>query len=333
MPSPHKIRRRPAVALLLVLVMLAMLAAVTTQIVASATRQIAWEAQRGRDDILRANAFSALEVTLSVLAAFRQADGALYGPAQGWSDPLAVAGFSGTDGVEVSVRIIDETGKFGISSMSATALRRYFEDLRISGDASALADCLLDWTDADDNARLNGGERDAYSDDVVPPNRPLKSFDEIRLIKGFKEAFGLGEDDAGDSGAPDAWRLFKGSVSLLGNASQPNINTASPETLEVLAQRGGFDFNAVLNARGGENVGGTARVYRNAGDLALDGLPSSLGNRVGFTCLELRIITRASKGDAALVTDTLVTLSASPGGTSNFPFTIARQRVNAMLQQ
>ncbi len=52
---------------------------------------------------LRADAYSALEVTLGVLNEFIQVDGALHSPAEGWSDPLGFAGYEPASGRTVEV--------------------------------------------------------------------------------------------------------------------------------------------------------------------------------------------------------------------------------------
>ncbi|MDR2982646.1 MAG: general secretion pathway protein GspK [Puniceicoccales bacterium] len=331
MPLPSLHHRRPAAALLLVLVMLALMAFIVTQIIASAEQQITWEAQRSEDDVLRRNAFSGLEVTLSVLGAFRQIDGTLYGPAQGWGDPLALAGFSGSDGVEVSVTITDESGYYGISSMDVFTLRRYFEDLGFGADhAQILTNCLLDWTDPDSNERINGAEEGSYPYGIAPPNRPLKSLSELKLIKGFEEAF-----FNGDGTGNDAWQKLVGSVSLLGTSARPNINTAPREVLEILSLRYGIDPETVLSMRdGGGNLSGSGTVYRNAGDLGRASLPVEMGNYVSFNCTRIRIVSRATKGDVSMIVDTLLDTSNTSAARNNqFPFAITQQRVNALLQQ
>lgn len=322
--------RRPAVALLLVLAMLAMLGFMVTQFVAGAEQRLAWESQRAEQDLLRRNAFSALETSLSVLGAFQRIDGALYGPAQGWGDPLGFAGFVPEGGVEVSVKLRDESGFYGINSMESFGLRRFFQDMGIAESrARDLSDCLQDWTDTNKAARMNGAEEESYQNGIAPPNRPLRNMTEFRLIRGFAEVFFDGEDGEGN----DLWRLLSGSVSLLGTMSNPNINTAPKEVLEVLANRYSFDPESLLAARSGaSSISGGGTVFRNAGDLGRNSFPVELGNSVSFICVNLRVIVLARKADAVLVVDTLLSTSGgNQAGNSQFPFTITQQRVNASL--
>jgi general secretion pathway protein K len=51
-----------------------------------------------------------------------------------------------------------------------------------------LADAVLDWTDADDDARPHGAERRWYASRTparVPANRPLQTVGELLLVRGF----------------------------------------------------------------------------------------------------------------------------------------------------
>jgi type II secretory pathway component PulK len=320
--------------LLLVLVTLALLAFVVAQIISAATQRLLWEAQRTEHDALRREAFSALEATLGVLGAFQRIDGALYGPAQGWGDPLSQVGFTAAGGITVTVTLRDESGYFGLASMDSFSLRRYFQDLGFSeNQASSLGDCLLDWTDEGDGVRTNGAERESYPEGIAPPNRPLQSLDELRYVQGFADAF-FNADGTGN----EYWEKLTGSVSLLGNTALPNINTAPAAVLEVLATRHTFDASSIISSRDGTgNIGGTTAVYRNASDLGRAGIPVALGEAVSFNCARLRIITRATKGDVVLVVDTLLNTAgggAGGGGAGNtqYPFTILNQRVNARLQ-
>jgi type II secretory pathway component PulK len=322
-------RSRPAAALLLVLISLAFLAFIVTQILASGTQILIWESQRSEGGELRREAFSALESTLGALGAFSRMDDSLYGPAQGWADPLEFTGYTPPEGLRVTITLRDESGYYGIPALSANPalMSRLLQDLGLGdSEAQSLAACLADWVDTGDGVRANGAERESYPEGIAPPNRPIQSLDELRHVKGFDTTF-FNDDGTGN----ELWEKFSASVSLLSNSATPNINTAPRAVLEILAVRGGFSPDTILSAReGARGVANNAVVYRNAADLGLGGLPPGLGNSVSFTCSRLRIIARASRGDAAVVVDTLLDTSTPSG---QFPFTILQQRVNAMLQE
>src|SRR5687767_2231482 len=59
---------------------------------------------------LRAEAYSALEMTLGVLEQFREAGNGLRSPSEGWADPLAFAGYTPSEGREVHIAFEDESG-------------------------------------------------------------------------------------------------------------------------------------------------------------------------------------------------------------------------------
>ncbi|MDR1818380.1 MAG: general secretion pathway protein GspK [Puniceicoccales bacterium] len=330
--SRRRFLRRRAAALPLALATLALLALIVTEIVGAATQRLVWESQRSRHDELRREAFSALEASLGVLAAFLRADGALYAPAQGWAEPLKLAGYEAPAGFRVEVAVTDESGRFSIPALcnDTYQLRRYFQDLGTDeSTAASLADCLADWTDAGDGIRTNGAEAESYPEGVAPPNRPLQSLDELRLVKGFEEVF----FDA-KGGGNELWERLVGSVTLIGASPAPNINTAPLPVLEVLAARHSFDPESVLALRDGENAatGSTGSVLRNASDLGQRGLPVAISASVTFVCARLRVVATVTRGDAVLVLDTLIE-PVSGAGVNAFPFTILQQRVNARLQE
>ena len=299
---------------------------------------------------MRAEAFSALEATLGVLGVFARIDGTLYGPAQGWADPLQFARFTPAEGISVSVSLRDEGGYYGLASLASNTflMRRFLQDLGIpETQAQTMAATLADWTDVDDAARMNGAERDSYPEGVAPPNRPLQRLDELQHILGWGEVF-FSEDGMGN----ELFQRMAASISLLGDAATPNINTAPLPVLEILATRHAFDVQGILALRDGSgNIGGAGTIFRNAADLGRAGIPAALAGSVSFSCTRLRVITRATKGSASIVVDTLLstgnsssTPSSSPtddgsgGGGMNtnpaqFPFTILQQRVNALLQE
>ena len=85
-----------------------------------------------------------------------------------------------------------------------------------------LADALTDWIDPDDTP-LGSGAEDAYYQSLSPAyeatDGPLRSFDELLLIRGF------------DAETVERLRPFVNSVA--GGDGHLNINTASPELLLI----------------------------------------------------------------------------------------------------
>ena len=83
-------------------------------------------------------------------------------------------------------------------------------------DPGDLADNLIDWIDKDQVRQSGGPETDLYQKrdpPIVPPNRPLLSVDELRLVAGF------------DGPLVDALRPYVGVYPLVGGGAI-NLNTA-----------------------------------------------------------------------------------------------------------
>ena len=193
---------------------------------------------------LRVEAYSILETTLAVLNEFREIDGELYSPMQGWGDPLAYAQIEKEAGLEIAVKIEDEGGKIALSRVSPDLLNILFEEIGISlSEAGGLADSLLDWVDADDLTHIDGAESDHYERNDPPyqaANGPIQSWEEFRLIKGFDTLF---FDE--ETGLPNTqFDQFKEAISLH-HDSPVNLNSAGPLVLAVLSRVEGYDAEAL----------------------------------------------------------------------------------------
>ena len=81
---------------------------------------------------LRLEAYSALETTLAVLEDFRQTNGSLKSPAEGWSDPLTFAGYEPPEGTKVEVTFVDESGKFSLPNVTQSTLVNLFKSWELS---------------------------------------------------------------------------------------------------------------------------------------------------------------------------------------------------------
>jgi general secretion pathway protein K len=109
------------------------------------------------------------------------------------SDPL-LHYFNEETGERYDVRIISEGGRFNINSIvlrdDKPLLRSIFIDWGLDLDtAGAIADAFGDWVDADDNAALNGAEKEWYESQGrinQPFNRPFYNLEEVRLVRGME---------------------------------------------------------------------------------------------------------------------------------------------------
>ncbi|MSU47860.1 MAG: hypothetical protein EXS37_01990 [Opitutus sp.] len=181
---------------------------------------------------LRMEACSALEVTLGVLVDFSEVTNGLHSTAEGWTDPLAFAGYLPSEGRTVEVAFQDESGKISLPHANAQVLTNLFFNWGIlKPDAEALADAMVGWMKH--HHVYTSSVQPTYDSAVIPfeaPGRSLKSLHELAAIEKVREMFYDTE------GRPnDFWRRFADSVSLL-DFPKPNINGARADTLAALGQ-------------------------------------------------------------------------------------------------
>lgn len=244
-------KRRTGSILIAVLVLTAMISFIVLEFMEEATAKIKYFGLYYNRDDLRAEAYSMMDTALAVIDEIREIDGALHSPVQGWAKPLEYARMDLDPGLKVKIRVQDETGKLALSKLSPLTLNILFEEMGIAAqEADTLTDSLLDWIDEDDLTRLNGAESDYYERigvDYVPPNEPIQSWEELRLIQGFDELF-FDED-----GIPNQYfNRFTGAISLTHDAKS-NLNAARHLVLMTAARVEGFDQDLLYEYVSGED--------------------------------------------------------------------------------
>lgn len=182
---------------------------------------------------LRADAQSALETTLAVLEDFRQVNGSLKSPAEGWSDPLVFAGYEPPEGTKVEVTFVDESGKFSLPNVTQSTLVNLFKSWELSQSTSeTVADAILGWMKKDYVASsASAPDKNDYEREEIPydpPARPLRSFSELATIAVARDVF---YDETGQPN--ELWHRFVSAFSLY-SYKTPSINGASPELLAGL---------------------------------------------------------------------------------------------------
>ena len=261
---------------------------------------------------LRLEAYSALETTLAVLEDFRQANGVLRSPSEGWGDPLAFAGYQPADGRKVEVTFEDESGKYSLPNVNQATLVNLFKAWEMTeSDAAKLADAVLGWMKKDYVA-ISAGAPDAedYEHEEIPydpPGRPLKSFNELATIAVARDFF------YDETGQPNAlWHRFVSAFSLYSFKS-PSINGASSELLaglgitDTLQQKQLDDY---LHGRGiYENKG--AGFFKTADEVAAMFGAKSPVAALGTQISSLRIIVTVREGQASFRVNALI---SPPGG-------------------
>jgi type II secretory pathway component PulK len=258
-----------------------------TRLMDRAAVELAAENKAVRRSDLRQEAISALEASLAVLADFAAVDGGLRDPADGWEHPLELIAYAPSEGTFAEVSVADETGRLSLPQADDEELARYLEAIGCPPTATdSLVDALLTWTKPD-HISLDGDGLE-FPSAALPynaPQRPLRSFEELRAIPAARELFFDGQGRWNELGL-----RFKSGVSLF-SFPATNVNTAGVEPL--LAS--GLDRDriaAIADARRAHAQPGAA--YRSPAELAgawgREGTPPGLGTEA--TCLRLDVQVR-----------------------------------------
>ena len=263
---------------------------------------------------LRVEAFSALEMTLGVLAEFKEAGNGLRSPAEGWDDPLGFAGYEPEEGRTVTVTFSDESGKLPLPRTSPQTLLQlllYWEVPKAR--AEEVVDALLGWMKPG-HVYSTPWQPDYESKPVPyrPPGRPLRSFHELASIEKARDFF---YDEAG---RPNGyWRRFAENVSLF-DFPQPNLNGARPDVLAALGQYGPEQAKGMSDFLRGEGrfERGGPGVFRNPQEIGQVAGPS--GNPAGFalnlSALRIHVLVREGRNEYRLAV-----VVAAPGAASAVP--------------
>ncbi len=322
-------KRRRGVALILALGFIALLSLMVAGMMETLRTRLVDGEKRDQRGSLRSDAESALGVAMARLAVFRSDANGIYlntadlerigaDPLSGWTPP---------DGATVSVSLRDESGLFAINTTDTKALEELFQDLGIGESTStSLADCLADWTDADNVARSQGAEADAYGTPGLPANRPLRSLDELRRVRGFDGIFFEADGTPNETG-----RRLASVVTFLDTGAGPNVNGAPETVLRLMTARSGGDAGAILNFRTPLDYPDDiahAGVFNNAGELTSVSAPAEFVRRVTCASRGIRVTITVTKGDLRYVLDALVAANPSDPRT---PVRVLRRADESLL--
>ncbi|MGA1205528.1 MAG: general secretion pathway protein GspK [Opitutales bacterium] len=308
--NANRIKKTRGSVIVLVLVFVILLTFIVVAFLEEATDKIKYYGLFHNRDDLRTDAYSAMEISLAVLNQYIEIENSLWGPAQGWGDPLKEAGFQPAHANSVTVSFTDESAKLPLASLEYDDLLVLFDVLGFDlPEAQELADALIDWTDEDDLRRLNGFDGEDY-EDMDPPyrpsNSPIVSWDEFQLIKPFRKLFW------DESGQPnELWPMFRSMVSLY-HTGKVNINQSNDLTRLYLEEKGLLDMRALdYFMNGADSEPGTEddRLLR-AGQ-GSEGILLSGGEVVTDSIELLRVLVEARRGEANFTLEALVTWSGS----------------------
>ncbi len=235
-----------------ILSMLFLMSALIVMIVEKAQKDLIDTASAVDTTSLRIAAYSALNATTAILEEYREIDGGLYSSLQGWTEPLSDNRVTFADGINVEVKVEDESAKYPLVAATSSVLEYIFQAMGFSSlESSTLADSLIDWMDTDNSTSIYGAEEGDYTESYSPkpPNRSLRDFSELKFIKNFDRYF-FDEDGVEN----DYYNTFMTLVSLE-EFSQVNINEAPYLLLSALFDAGNMDFSdSTYSAIKGESL-------------------------------------------------------------------------------
>jgi general secretion pathway protein K len=177
------------------------------------------------------------------------------------------------DDVELSIRIVDESGKVDINVVGEELLQSLFIAAGVEDtQALSLAQAIVDWRDADDDAGLYGAEIDVYEAEgypYVPKNAPFDTVEELQLVYGM--SYELYEQ------VEPAITVYTGRAAVnpavapeLVLAALPDIDLGTVDEL-LAAREAGPEGNASdIDALGVGGARGSSTVFTVRADAELD---------------------------------------------------------------
>lgn len=138
----------------------------------------------------------------------------------------------------VMISIQDQAGMINLATLTDEQYARLGRMLGLPGNiSSSLRALYTDYVDADDLESINGAERSRYGDGG-PANRFMLRTSEFLSVLGVRDA---------TTGA--RWRALKDDLAIDPQRPAINLNTAPPQTLEVLFQISDQQAQAAVRAR------------------------------------------------------------------------------------
>jgi general secretion pathway protein K len=142
------------------------------------------------------------------------------------------------------VKVMSESGKVNINTVSDATLRKIIGQLGLEGEArDVVVDSILDWIDPDDLTRLNGAENDYYRSLKEPyncKNGNLDSIEELLLVRGVTPDLFYGrkgmrkEEGEGLEGSKVDKIGLRDIFSIYSTGEQIDINSAGLPVLRVV---------------------------------------------------------------------------------------------------
>lgn len=297
--------------IILVLVTLIFAAFLLTAFIRRTGTELLADARAAEQRHLRAEAYSALETTLAVLADFRAAEGALRSPAESWGRPLEGSGYEPAAGREVEVSFEDESGKLSLPQATAEELQAVLElaGLERNG-AERLARTLHAWlreAPADAPADFDSPDYTRADPPYRPAGRPLRSWGELAAVEFDRHLF-FDED-----GQPtELLEAFRREVSLH-SFQTVNLNSARAGVLTARGL-GPAELDALDDYRRRPKPPGDTGVFRSTTEAATVLGGASVPAGFGTNIEALRINVTARQGGVVYRVTVVISAGSRAGG-------------------
>lgn len=245
-------------------------------------------ANLGRE--LRAEAYSALESALAVVAAQRAADGDLHRVDPAWTEALARSGYSPSAGREVAVEITDESARISLPQAGVGVLQSALEGAGLDAPrAEQMARTLLAWLRpgaADASPEPDAPDYHRHEPSYRPARRPLLAWSELAAVELDRRIF-FDEDGNATELTEALMRDFS-----LHAFTRSNLNSASASVLHAL-DLGAAKIRALEAHRELALDAREDRVWRSVAEagavLGSAALPAGLGARIEALRLQVTV--------------------------------------------
>lgn len=320
-PMRPTVARQRGIAIITVMLIVALVTTLATQL---SLAQALWlrQAQNLRD-LAQAESVTqgALNFSLAVLDRDKDRNSDNFG--EDWATPQIAPVADGAIGGQ----ILDAQSRFNINNLAAGAqaeMQLFARLLAYLELDAALNDAVIDWIDADANARAGGAEDDYYMNlpngGYRAANRLLESIDELRLVKGF-------------AGTDALAKLRPFITALPISNAKININTAPPAVVAALFNPPltASEAAQVLTDRGNAGSGRQGRPFQSCSELKTRMPTKTLDEtrcdvKTGY--FEVEMVAKFGR----LQRPTVALIARTAGATGNTPAKILWQRQNIVKE-
>ncbi len=294
--APTSLRRNRGAVIVLVLVTVLLASFLLAAFLRRSGTELLADVRAAEMKQLRAEAYSALETTLAILADQRAVAGALHSPLEPWSDALADSGYVPGNGRVVEVLFEDESGKLPLATATETELQTLMEFAGIErNEAERQAAALHAWMrEGGDETRSNFNAPDYSRNDPAYriAKRPLRSWGELAAVAMDRPVF----FDEGGRPTPE-FAAFVREVSLH-PFQKVNLNSAQAGVLTALGL-GSAEVGALENHRVRPKSPGDLGVFRTMTEAGTVMGATVASDRFGTSIEVLRIMITARQGGVA----------------------------------